>query len=396
VKIYQVTVKDIRRRRRRALYTALGVAIGIAAFIAVLTIARAGEERIYREMDKYGPNLMVMPAIHDVDLQLGDLTLGTLAVGDNYIAEDKLIEIRQITDGAIREALGIAGDEDIATIAPKLYITTAVKGTAVMVVGFEPEQERLIKSWWTISDGRYPEQQDEAILGARASAALDVDLGDNISIKEQEVTVIGILDETGSNDDYQVFVPLATVQRAFEKEGLISSADIRALCSACPVESIADLVNDAIPGVRAVAVKQIAQTEMNLMSKVNRFMLALAGITLVVGSFGVVNTMMSSVHQRVKDIGIMKAVGASRLQITKMFLYEALVVGLMGGILGYIAGTFLSYVIGPLIYEDLAVSYVLQYFLPALALAILVAVVASVYPAFRASKVSVADSLRSL
>jgi len=396
VKIYQVTVKDIRRRRRRALYTALGVAIGIAAFIAVLTIARAGEERIYREMDKYGPNLMVMPAIHDVDLQLGDLTLGTLAVGDNYIAEDKLLEIRQITDGAIREALGIAGDEDIATIAPKLYITTAVKGIAVMVVGFEPEQERLIKSWWTISDGRYPEQQDEAILGARASAALDVDLGDNISIKEQEVTVIGILDETGSNDDYQVFVPLATVQRAFEKEGLISSADIRALCSACPVESIADLVNDAIPGVRAVAVKQIAQTEMNLMSKVNRFMLALAGITLVVGSFGVVNTMMSSVHQRVKDIGIMKAVGASRLQITKMFLYEALVVGLMGSILGYIAGTFLSYVIGPLIYEDLAVSYVLQYFLPALALAILVAVVASVYPAFRASKVSVADSLRSL
>ena len=396
MKIYQVTVKDIRRRRRRALYTALGVAIGIAAFIAVLTIARAGEERIYREMDKYGPNLMVMPAIHDVDLQLGDLTLGTLAVGDNYIAEDKLLEIRQITDGAIREALGIAGDEDIATIAPKLYITTAVKGIAVMVVGFEPEQERLIKSWWTISDGRYPEQQDEAILGARASAALDVDLGDNISIKEQEVTVIGILDETGSNDDYQVFVPLATVQRAFEKEGLISSADIRALCSSCPVESIADLVNDAIPGVRAVAVKQIAQTEMNLMSKVNRFMLALAGITLVVGSFGVVNTMMSSVHQRVKDIGIMKAVGASRLQITKMFLYEALVVGLMGGILGYIAGTFLSYVIGPLIYEDLAVSYVLQYFLPALALAILVAVVASVYPAFRASKVSVADSLRSL
>jgi len=396
VKIYQVTVKDIRRRRRRALYTALGVAIGIAAFIAVLTIARAGEERIYREMDKYGPNLMVMPAIHDVDLQLGDLTLGTLAVGDNYIAEDKLLEIRQITDGAIREALGIAGDEDIATIAPKLYITTAVKGTAVMVVGFEPEQERLIKSWWTISDGRYPEQQDEAILGARASAALDVDLGDNISIKEQEVTVVGILDETGSNDDYQVFVPLATVQRAFEKEGLISSADIRALCSSCPVESIADLVNDAIPGVRAVAVKQIAQTEMNLMAKVNRFMLALAGITLVVGSFGVVNTMMSSVHQRVKDIGIMKAVGASRLQIVTMFLYEALVVGLMGGILGYIAGTFLSYVIGPLIYEDLAVSYVLQYFLPALALAILVAVMASVYPAFRASKVSVADSLRSL
>ena len=396
MKVYHVTVKDILRRRRRALYTALGVAIGIAAVVAVLTVARAGEEKIYGELDKYGPNLMVMPAVSDLDLQLGDLTLGSLAVGDNYIAEDKLPEIRQIADGSIREALGIEDDEDIATIAPKLYMTTTVKGTAIMVVGFEPEQERLIKSWWSIFKGNYPEGENEAILGARASAILDVDLGDNISIREQELTVVGILDETGSNDDYQVFVPLATVQRAFEKEGLISSADIRALCSACPVEFIADLVNDTIPGVRAVAVKQIAQTEMNLMAKVNRFMLALAGITLVVGSFGMVNTMMSSVYQRVKDIGIMKAVGASRIQIIKMFLYEALVVGLFGGFLGFIAGTLLSYVIGPLIYEDLAVSYALEYLPAAIGLAILVAMVATMYPAYRASKISVADSLRSL
>ncbi|MCJ7522346.1 MAG: FtsX-like permease family protein, partial [Dehalococcoidia bacterium] len=154
--------------------------------------------------------------------------------------------------------------------------------------------------------------------------------------------------------------------------------------------------NNSIPGVRAVAVKQIAETEMNLMEKVNRFMLVLAGITLVVGSLGVVNTMMSSVYERIRDIGIMKAVGASRSQILKMFLYEALIIGLIGGILGYVVGTLLSYVIGPLIFDDLAVSYALQYLAPALGLAILVAVAASVFPAYRASKVSVADSLRSL
>jgi putative ABC transport system permease protein len=159
---------------------------------------------------------------------------------------------------------------------------------------------------------------------------------------------------------------------------------------------ISDAVNSTIAGVRAVAVKQIAQNEMNLMGKINRFMLALAGITLAVGSFGVVNTMVSSVHARIKDIGIMKAVGASRWQIVRMFLYEAIAVGLVGGILGYIGGTSLAYVIGPLIYEDLSISFGMQYFPHALGLAILVAVVASVYPAYRASKVSVSDSLRSL
>jgi putative ABC transport system permease protein len=396
MRLFQIVAKDVMRRRRRALYTALGVAIGVAAVVAVLTVARSGEQRIYSEVDKYGPNLMVAPAISGVDLQLGDLRLGTLAVGENYIAEDKLSEIRQIADGAIREALGIQDQSDIAIIAPKLYMNTTVKEASVMVVGFDPEQERLIKSWWTISKGQYPEEQNQALLGARASSVLGVDSGDYIAINGQDLLVTGILEETGSQDDYQIFAPLETVQKAFGKEGLISTVDIRAPCSACPAKDIAGMINETIPGVRAVAVKQIAETEMNLLKKINRFMLALAGITLVVSGFGVVNTMMSSVHERIKDIGIMKAVGASRNQIVRMFIYEALAVGLVGGIFGYIAGTLLSYVLGPLIFTGLTISYALQYLLPALGLAILVAVVASVYPAFRASRVRVADSLRSL
>jgi putative ABC transport system permease protein len=396
MKIHQVVVRDTLRRRRRLLFTALGVAIGVAAVVAVLTVANAGEKRIYREIDKYGPNMMVTPAINDMDLKLGDLRLGNLAIGNNYIAEDKVPEIRQIADGAIREALGIQDQGDIATIAPKLYVDTTVNGTSVMVVGFDSQQERAIKSWWDISKGRYPEQHDEALLGDRASSALGVDAGDRISINGEELTVVGVLQETGSQDDYQVFAPLGTVQKAFEKEGLISSIDVRALCSACPVESIADSINKSIPGVRAVAVQQIAESEMNLVMKVNRFMLALAAITLVVGAFAVVSTMMSSVHERTKDIGIMKAVGASRGQIVRMFVYEAVAVGLLGGILGYVSGTLLSYVLGPLIFDGLAMSYAPQYLLPALGLAIAVAVVASVYPAFRASQVRVAESLRAL
>jgi len=396
MKIYQVVVRDTLRRRRRALFTALGVAIGVAAVVAVLTVANAGEKRIYGEIDKYGPNMMVTPAVNDMDLKLGDLRLGSLAVGNNYIAQDRVLEVRRIADGAIRESLGIQDQEDIATIAPKLYVDTTVNGTSVMAVGFDPQQETAIRTWWEIAKGRYPEQQNEALLGERAASALGLDAGVSVSLNGEEVVVVGILHETGSADDYQVFAPLATVQRAFGKEGLISSMDIRALCSACPVETIADSVNKSIPGVRAVAVQQIAESEMNLVMKVNRFMLVLAAITLVVGAFAVVSTMMSSVHERTKDIGIMKAVGASRGQIVRMFVYEAVAVGLMGGILGYLSGTLLSYVLGPLIFDSLEVSYAPQYILPALGLAVAVAIVASVYPAFRASQVRVAESLRAL
>ena len=378
------------------LYASLGVVIGVATIIAVLTIALAGETNIYGQLEKYGANLVVMPAISDIDVGLGGLSLGTLAVGENYIYEDNLPEIRQIADGMIREALDIDDDGNIATIAPRLYVTTEIKGTSVMVVGVDPQQERLLKTWWRIQGGQYLEGADQALVGARAAELLELRVGDRIVLNTKEVTVSGILEETGSNEDYQVFLHIETAQEAFEKEGLLSSIDVRALCSACPTSDIASSINGYIPGVRAVAVKQIAETEMGMMEKVSKFLLALAGITLAVGCFGVVNTLLASVHERIKDIGIMRAVGASRNQIIKIFLYEAIIIGVAGGFVGYVVGTLLAYAVGPLIFGGVAVTYVPQYFLPALALATVIAIVATVYPAFRASKIKVADSFRSL
>lgn len=396
MKLYQIVLKDITRRKKRMLYASLGVVIGVATIIAVLTIALAGETDIYGQLEKYGANLVVMPAISDIDVGLGGLSLGTLAVGENYISENELPQIRQIADGMIREALNIEDEGDIATIAPRLYMNTEIKGTSVIIVGVDPQQEWQLKTWWRIRDGEYLERADQALVGAMAADLLELNVGDKIALNGREVTITGILEETGSNEDYQVFLHIKTVQEAFDKEGLVSSIDVRALCSACPTSDIAGSINGNIPGVRAVAVKQIAETEMGMMGKVSKFLLALAGITLAVGCFGVVNTMLTSVHERIRDIGIMRAVGASRNQIIRIFLYEAIIIGVVGGLLGYVVGTLLAYVVGPLIFGGVAVTYVPQYFLPSLALAAFIAVVATVYPAFRASKIKVADSFRSL
>jgi len=396
MKLYQIVLKDITRRKKRMLYASLGVVIGVATIVAVLTIALAGETNIYGQLEKYGANLVVMPAISDIDVGLGGLSFGTLAVGENYISENELPRVRQIADGMIREALDIEDEGDIATIGPRLYMNTQIKGTSVIVVGVDPQQERQLKTWWRIREGEYLERADQALVGAMAAELLELKVGDKIALNGREVAIAGILEETGSNEDYQVFVHIKTAQEAFDKEGLVSSIDVRALCSACPTSDIAGSINGNIPGVRAVAVKQIAETEMGMMEKVSKFLLALAGITLAVGCFGVVNTMLAAVHERIRDIGIMRAVGASRNQIIKIFLYEAIIVGIVGGFLGYVVGTALAYIVGPLIFGGVAVTYVPQYFLPALALATFIAVVATVYPAFHASKIKIADSFRSL
>jgi len=396
MRLYQIVVKDVTRRKKRMLYASLGVVIGVATIVAVLTIALAGETNIYGQLEKYGANLVVMPAISDIDVGLGGLSLGTLAVGENYISENQLPEIRQIADDKIRAALNIEDEGDIATIAPRLYMGTEIKGTSVIVVGVDPQQERQLKTWWRIREGEYLEQADQALVGAMAADVLELNVGDKIALNGMEVTIAGILEETGSDEDYEVFLGIETAQQAFDKEGLVSSIDVRALCSACPTSDIAGSINGNIPGVRAVAVKQIAETEMGMMQKVSKFLLALAGITLAVGCFGVVNTTLSSVHERIKDIGIMRAVGGSRNQIIKIFLYEAIIIGVAGGFLGYVVGTLLAYIVGPLIFDGVAVAYIPRYFFPALALATFIAVIATVYPAFRASRIKVADSFRSL
>ena len=398
IKLLNVVLKDTRARKKRVLFAALGVVIATMSITAILTIAAAGRAQVYSQLEKYGPNLTILPAVNTLDMKLGNVNLGQLSVGENYIPEKVLPDMRRIADGEIRKALDIKEDGDIAILAPKLFVNTQVKGAQVTVVGIQTNYERTIKTWWMIHHGAYPEtgSPDQALAGAMVAEILKINPGDRIALNGKELTVTGILQETGSNDDYQIFADLKTVQTATNKEGMLSMVDVRALCNGCPVEVIANAINGQILGVRAVAVKQVAETEMGMVEKINRFMLALGAITLLIGLFGVVNTMMTSVNERIKDIGIMRAVGASRGQIVQMFIYEAVLIGIIGGIFGYLVGSGLAYLVGPLLFEGAAISYIPVYFPLSIGLAILVAVVATIWPVQRAAQVKVADCFRSL
>ena len=397
MKLYQVVLKDILRRKRRVMYAILGVVIGTMTVTAILTVSAAGQARIISQLEKYGANLTVMPAIKTIDNSLGDVSLGTMNLGENYIDEAKIPVMRRITDAKIREYLkDLPGEGDIATVAPKLFVTAEIKGAQVVAVGIDPEEQFKVNTWRQVTKGEYLASADQALLGSMAAASLQLNVGDTVQIKDRTLTVAGILADTGAGDDYQVFVPLATLQAVFNKQGLVSSVDVRALCNGCPVEIIADAINENISGVRAVAIKQIANSEMGMLEKINKFMLALAGVSLVVGGFGVFNTLLTSINERLKDIGIMRAVGASRSQIIKALLYEAIVLGIAGGLSGYAAGTLLAYAIGPLIFEGSTISFVVMYLPLSIGVAMAIALLATLYPALQATRVKVADSFRAL
>jgi putative ABC transport system permease protein len=396
MKLHQMVLKDVARRKKRVLYATIGVIVASMTVVGVLTIALSGRSRIYSQLEKYGANLSLLPATQSLESQLGDINLGSVTVGENYISEDRLPEIREITDGKIREALKVEDPGDIATIAPQLMVQSEVNGTAVITSGIDPEAEARIKSWWSVERGKYLENGNMAMLGSTASEVLRLNPGDTFKLRGSDLTVTGVLAATGSSDDYRIFVPLRTAQQIFQKEGLVSTVDIRALCNACPVEIIADAINAKVSGVHAVAVKQVADAEMGVLEKINKLMFALGGVTLLVGGFGVVNTLMTSVHERIRDIGIMKAVGASGRQIVTAFIYEAVIIGVVGGIIGYGAGTMLARIVGPLLLEGTVIGFVPLYLPLSVGLAVLVAVLATLYPAYHATRIRIADCFRAV
>ena len=140
MKLYQVVLKDILRRKRRVLYAILGVVIGTMTVTSILTVSAAGQARITSQLEKYGANLNVMPAVKTISTGLGsDISLGTMNLGENYINEDTLPQMQTIADAKIRQYIKTAPETgNIATIAPKLFVTANIKGTSLVAVGIKP------------------------------------------------------------------------------------------------------------------------------------------------------------------------------------------------------------------------------------------------------------------
>ena len=266
------------------------------------------------------------------------------------------------------------------------------------MVGVNAEEERLLKVWWDIN-GEIPEPgSDETLLGSEVIRALELSLGSSIDLNDRSFTVTGYLSETGSNDDYTVFVPLATAQDMMGLPGKVSVVDIGALCSDCPVEEISQQIMDAIPEVKATPVKQAVETRMMAVEQAANFSLGLASVVLVAGCIGVMNTMVSSVHQRRREIGVFLSLGADSVFVYRIFLFEAVLLGLVGGVLGAGLGVGASILIGPLMLSTAtSISNVPTFVVPlSLGISVVSCLVASLYPTWRATKIDPVSALKAI
>jgi len=382
LRVITLVSKNLSKRKGRAILSSIGLMLAVALIISAFTISRSMEVQIGDEVEKYGPNIVVTPKTQSISVPYGSVVMGNVTIQESSV--DKIYTI--------------PNRGNLRVVSPKLYGQVPYGNSSLLLVGMIPEKEIELKKWWSITSSLPQNDTNEIIVGSAVKSSLGLSVGSTIQLRNTTQTVVGFLSDTGSVDDYSVFLPLRTSQMLLDLIGKVSIIDVGALCKNCPVEVISQQIMDAVPDVKATPVKQAVETRMKAVEQTASFSLLLASIILVVGCAGVMNTMLASVHERMREIGIFMSLGADSTHLYKMFFLESIILGLIGGLIGTAVGLISSILFGSFFIKvTINPAEIPLYPIPlAITLSVSACLVASLYPAWRASKIDPVKALKTV
>ena len=409
---WQMVKGALLRQKGRFLLIALTVALGVSLATAMLDVAFDVGEKVNQELKAYGANITVTPRTQRV---LKDVYgLDESAGRRDYLREQDLGNIKTIF-----------WTNNIVAFAPFLEEKlTLADGTESPVVGtwFEknltlPTGEttttgvKEMKSWWQV-EGSWPADDGEAVMvGKKLAAKYGLKPGDTVTGRdaagaEQRLSVCGIVSGGGTEED-EIIAPLALVQRLTNLAGKVSSVEVSAIttpendlarkaaanpkalsqreydiwyCTAY-VGSIAYQIEEVIPGSVARPVRQIAESEGKILDKTQLLMLLITVLSLLSSALGVSNLISANVMERSRELGLLKALGASNLAVSLLVLAELFAAGIVGGVVGYFAGLGFAQLIGKTVFgSGIAVNLTV---IPVVALLLTIVLLGGSVPAIR-------------
>jgi len=363
----------------------IGLAVGVAALVSIVTIMLAFQKNIDSQLDEYGFNIVVYPASSNLSLSYGGMDISGV---DTY-------EVTALTERDVAKIESMKDAGRIKTLSPKLLQAVDVNGKKALLVGIDFEREFQVKKWWRL-DGERPSEPREIILGADAAKNLKLAAGDELKLADKKFKVSGILQDTGSQDDGLIFGDLGEAQALYGRAGELSLIELSAKNSNY-IDEVVKNLEETLPGATVSSIKQAVKYKEKAMGSLAGFGLAITAVIVMISGLIVFMTMTSSVNERKREIGIFRAVGYRRSSVATIILIEALVLSLIGGIAGYFIGFGAVYLL-PVIMQkiDLIVDYNTAVLIMAVGLAVVVGLASSLMPARRAANMDPSDALKSL
>jgi putative ABC transport system permease protein len=386
MKLHNIALNNLKRRKMKMAFLTIGLMVGIATIVTLLSLTKSMSGDIERKMDEFGANILITPQSKDLSMSYGGISLGGVTFDQTEIRQEDLGRITSIPNS-----------RNISVVSPKVLGGIRVADKDILLVGVDFGAELRMKQWWNVF-GDAPKSENEVLLGSDAAKALNVMTGDFIAIKGEKLKVSGILDQTGSQDDALVFAPLRKAQKLLGKEGRITLVEVAALCAGCPISDMVNQIAEKLPDAKVSAIQQVVESRLHALDQFRRFSYGVAGVVVFIGALIVFVTMMGSVNERTTEIGVFRAIGFRRSHIMRIILLEAFLVSLLAGLLGYAAGMGGAKFTLPFMAEarDATLVWDMSVMFGAVALSLVVGILASLYPALQASRMDPTEALRAL
>jgi putative ABC transport system permease protein len=357
--------RTVAARKARAAMVVLAIMTGAAVTSALLTTMFSVRDDMASEFRRFGPNIVVSPLSSTIEVGLPGISLGTIKE-QGYINESDIWKIKRIP----------TWNGEIMGYAPFLYqqVLLSVYGkniNAVMAGTYFSHPEPNItdgsgNAWvtgvrrmsaWGVRGSWVAGDQDlsGAMVGTALGDVLNLHIGSEIKViyrnPASQDAATGYLNVTGfvytgGAEDSQIFVNMRVAQGLSSRPGMVHLVQVSALTSSAPAETIASEIQASIPSVEARSTMQLAQAEDLLMQRTETLVGLVAAAAMGASALGVMTTMTTGVWERRREMGIMKALGASDRRIAALVLSEAAILGTAGGLAGYVLGIGLARYIG--------------------------------------------------
>ena len=368
------------RQRRRKLLAGVAIVLGVGVATAMIAVATDVGDKMNRELRGYGANIIIYPQDDTLDVRVGGIDLKPASDGA-YLNEADLPKIKRIFWGH-----NIVGFAPMLPVQAELTSRAGWRGEAQVLgtyfakpvaVGGNTYVEgvKLTHPWWKIK-GALPQDDGaaQALVGEALAQRAEIKTGDRIQIAGHAITVSGIVSADEATNS-QVIVPLALAQQIAGKPGAVRQVYVSALtkpedelarrdprslspemhdrwyCSPY-ANSIAYQLEEAIPNAKAEQIRQVAQNEGKVLSKISGLMLLLALAALIASALAVSAAVATSMFERRSEIGLMKAIGAGKPAIAALFVTEAGVLAFLAGVVGFAIGALMARAIGQAVFSS--------------------------------------------
>jgi putative ABC transport system permease protein len=393
MRLRTLVLREIFERKSQLLTSFLAILLGITVIVSIKNISHYSELAVAREMDSLGANVLVLPK--------------SATLQDYYAADkqDATIPEEYVTTLAMSDLAGLDN------ISPKLSLPVELGGKTFTLTGILPKSEFQAKAAWggagifsrpigcgasvgmmgsedkkTLARKRVIEtlEDNEALVGADVAAKLGLKDADTLDVLGKTFNVTAVLPQTGTVDDSRVFAHLHVVQDLAKKGPVINAIEVIGCCMEIS-KGLVEKINHLLPDAKVVTITQIADAQIKINHMMANLSLMFLVIIIFVGGASIANYMYANVFERRREIGTLMALGANAGLVLRIFLLKALILGLAGGIGGYVLGTILAVVLGPKLAGVVVLPMPLLALL-AVGISVGLALVASYFPARRAAR----------